>query len=120
MWFGIIIGVVVLIFGGMWLLNLGVDNVSGLDRRLSDEEIRTGRPCKATVLSVTDTRNLVNENTVYEVKLRVEPTDGTAYDATVRDALNSVEAGRVGAGAAEFRCVIDADDASRVAVFWSD
>ncbi|MCW3820622.1 hypothetical protein ONA91_39940 [Micromonospora sp. DR5-3] len=62
----------------------------------------------------------MNENTVYEFKLRVKPTDGAAYEATLRDTLNSVEAGRVGAGTTDFRCVIDTDDASRVAVFWSD
>ncbi|MEO3779367.1 hypothetical protein ABGB16_21495 [Micromonospora sp. B11E3] len=96
-----------------------VHHLIGIEH-LSDEQIDAGRPCTATVLSVADTSNSVNENTVYEVKLRIRPTDGAAYEATVRDALNSVEAGRVGAGTTEFRCVIDKDDPSRVEVFWSD
>ncbi|MEU5939049.1 hypothetical protein ABZ807_07630 [Micromonospora sp. NPDC047548] len=106
---------VVAICSSIWLISslIGVDH-------LSDEEIRDGRPCTATVLTVTDTHNSINENSVYEVKLRVQPTDGAAYEATVRDALNSVEAGRVGAGATEFRCMIDRNEASRVEVFWSD
>ncbi len=88
---------------------------------LSDEEIRAGRPCTATVLSVTEISATKNrEKTVYEFKLRVKPTDGAAYEATVRDMLDSVEGGRVGADATEFRCVIGAHDASRVEVFWLD
>ena len=97
-----------------WLVyrSIGVDH-------LSDAEIRDGRDCTAAVLSVRDTGSVINENTVYEFRLRVRPSDGAEYEATIRDALNSVEAGRVGAGTTGFRCVIDRDDASRVEVFWS-
>lgn len=59
-----------------------------------------GRPCTATALSVADTSNQVNEDTVYEVELTVRPVDG--------------------AGRTEFRCVIGRDDASRVEAFWTD
>ena len=112
-------GAIVLFVAGMFLIHVLVNEMIGIDH-LTDEEIRTGRPCTATVLSVADTSNVVNGNTVYEMKLRVRPEDGAEYEATVRDALNSVEASLVGASGTEFRCVIDADDASRVEVFWSD
>lgn len=115
----ILIGVGVLAFlgfmaGAFWFAfkTIGVDH-------LSDEQIRDGRTCTANVISAQDTGSVLNEDTVYEFKLRVQPEDGAAYDATVRDSLNSIEAGRVGAGTSEFRCVIDRDDASRVEVFWS-
>ncbi|MEU8817355.1 hypothetical protein [Actinoplanes sp. NPDC048796] len=101
--------------GGIaWLVYTAI----GLDH-LSDEEIRDGRACTAAVLSVQDTGSIINDDTVYEFELRVQPSDGAGYEATVRDSLNSVEAGRVGAGTTEFRCVIDRNDASRVEVFWS-
>ncbi|GAB7045124.1 hypothetical protein JCM9534A_02500 [Catenuloplanes indicus JCM 9534] len=119
-WTPILLGVAVIGFlgcmGGMfWLAykSLGIDH-------LSDEEIRDGRACTAAVLSIEDTGSILNDDTVYEFTLRVQPSDGTGYEATVRDALNSVEAGRVGAGTTEFRCVIDRDEASRIEVFWSD
>jgi L-aminopeptidase/D-esterase-like protein len=103
--------------GGLFWL---IDTLLGVDH-LSEEQIRNGRACTAAVVSVQDTGSVINENTVYEFKLRVQPSDGAGYEATVRDSLNSIEAGRVGAGAGatEFRCVIDRDDASRVEVFWS-
>ncbi|WP_157408364.1 hypothetical protein [Actinoplanes sp. N902-109] len=91
---------------------------TGVDH-LSDKQIRDGRTCTAVVTSVRDTGSVINDDTVYELGLRVQPSDGAAYDATVRDALNSVEGGRVGAGTTEFRCVIDRGDAARVEVFWS-
>jgi hypothetical protein len=113
---GLFVGILGCIGGFFWLVYalIGVDN-------LSDEEIRNGRSCTATVLSVTDTKSTLNERTVYEFKLEVKPSDGAAaYRVTMRDTLNSIEAGRVGAGATDFRCVIDRDDTSRVEVFWSD
>lgn len=100
--------------GFVWLVYTAI----GIDH-LSEAEIRDGRACTATVLSVQDTGSTINDDTVYEFTLRVRPTAGGGYDATIRDSLNSVEAGRVGAGTTEFRCVIDRDDASRVEVFWS-
>jgi hypothetical protein len=109
-----VIGVLGCAGGLFWL----IDNLIGIDH-LSDEQIRNGRACTAAVLSVQDTGSVVNDRTVYEFTLRVQPSDGAGYEATVRDALNSVEGGRVGAGATEFQCVIDRDDASRVEVFWS-
>ncbi|MFI1990916.1 hypothetical protein [Actinoplanes sp. NPDC020271] len=101
--------------GAFWLAYkaMGIDH-------LSDEQIRGGRTCSADVLSVQDTGSVLNENTVYEFRLQVHPEDGAAYEATIRDSLNSIEAGRVGAGTDKFPCVIDRDDASRVEVFWSD
>ena len=113
------IGAIFLIIVGLVLFIEISERIMGLDP-LSGEEIRTGRPCTATVLSVADAHMTWNEDRVYEMKLRVRPKDGAEYKATVRDVLNSVEAGRVGARGTEFRCVIDADDASRVEVFWSD
>jgi hypothetical protein len=100
--------------GFFWFVyrSIGVDH-------LSDEQVRDGRACTAAVLSVRDTGSIINDDTVYEFRLRVKPSDGARYDATVRDALNSIEAGRVGAGTTDFRCVIDREDASRVEVFWS-
>ncbi|MFI5846085.1 hypothetical protein ACIA8K_40920 [Catenuloplanes sp. NPDC051500] len=118
-WLPIVIGAGVLGFlgcvgGFIWFVYAAI----GVDH-LSDEEIRDGRACTAAVLSVQDTGSIINDDTVYELTLRVQPSDGTGYEATIRDSLNSVEAGRVGAGTTEFRCVIDRDDASRVEVFWS-
>ena len=115
----ILIGVGVVAFlgcmgGFVWLIYTAI----GVDH-LSDEQIRDGRPCTATVMSVQDTGSVINDNTVYEFTLLVQPSGGSGYEATIRDSLNSVEAGRVGAGTTEFRCVIDRDDASRVEVFWS-
>ena len=118
-WLAAAIGVSVIAVAGcmggiFWLIT----SVIGVDH-LSDEQIRSGRACTAAVLSVQDTGSVINENTVYEFRLRVQPSDGAGYDTTIRDTPNSVEAGRIGAGATEFRCVIDRDDASRVEVFWS-
>jgi hypothetical protein len=115
----ILIGAGILAFlgcigGFVWLIYTAI----GVDH-LSDEEIRDGRPCTAAVLSVQDTGSVINDKTVYEFELQVQPSGGAGYEATIRDSLNSVEAGRVGAGTTEFRCVIDRDDASRVEVFWS-
>ncbi|GIF16323.1 hypothetical protein [Actinoplanes teichomyceticus] len=110
-----VIGVLGCMGGFFWL----IDTMIGVDH-LSDEQIRNGRACTAAVSSVQDTGSVVNDDTVYEFELRVQPSDGAGYEATIRDSLNSVEAGRVGAGAADFRCVIDRDDATRVEVFWSD
>jgi hypothetical protein len=100
--------------GAFWLAYkaIGVDH-------LSDEQIHDGRTCTAVVTSVHDTGSVLNDDTVYEFKLQVRPSDGVAYQATIRDSLNSIEAARVGAGTTEFPCVIDRDDASRVEVFWS-
>lgn len=119
-WLPVLIGAGVVVFlggigGFVWLVytSIGVDH-------LSDEEIRDGRVCTATVLSVQDTGSIINDDTVYSFGLRIQPSDGAGYETTLRDSLNSIEAGRVGAGATEFRCVIDRDDASRVEVFWSD
>lgn len=100
--------------GFFWLIYTAI----GVDH-LSDDEIRDGRACTAAVLSVEDTGSIINDDTVYEFRLRVQPSDGIGYETTIRDSLNSVEAGRVGAGATEFQCVIDRADASRVEVFWS-
>jgi len=87
----------------------------------SDAEIETGRPCTATVLSVAETRVGGNRSTdVFEFRLRVLPVDGSAYEVTIRDEVNFVEAGRAGAGigTTAFPCVIDRGDDSRVHVFW--
>jgi hypothetical protein len=80
-----------------------------------------GRPCTATVLSVADIGVVINRVEVFEFKLHIRLDDGSAvYETTLRDAPNAIEAGGVGIGDTEFRCVADADDRSRVKVFWLD
>ncbi|MCW6007891.1 hypothetical protein K1W54_25605 [Micromonospora sp. CPCC 205371] len=96
-----------------WMISL-----TGIDH-LSDDEIRAGRPCTATVLEMEDTNISYNRRRVYEFTLRVRPEDGAAvYEATVRDTLTPLESGRMSNGETEYRCVIDKDDSSRVEVFW--
>ncbi|GAA2697945.1 hypothetical protein Apa02nite_087330 [Actinoplanes palleronii] len=109
-----VIGALGCMGGSFWLINarIGVDH-------LSDEQVRDGRACTAAVLSHQETGSVINNETVYEFELRVQPSDGAGYETTIRDAPNSVEAGRIGAGATEFPCVIDRDDPSHVEVFWS-
>lgn len=96
-----------------------ISSLLGLDP-LSNDDINDGRPCTATILSMTDMNSSVNRNEVFEFRIRVQPSEGAAYETTIRDALNSVEGGRVGAGGTEFPCVIDRDDRSRVKVLWLD
>jgi hypothetical protein len=114
----LIAGIVVTILGctggAFWFAyrTIGVDH-------LSDDQIRDGRACTATITAVEDTGSVINDDTVYEFTLRVRPATGAAYDATVRDALNSIEAGRIGAGTTDFPCVIDRDDPTHLEVFWS-
>lgn len=103
-------------FIGMWV---AAGLIMDLDPSFDEAEIHDGRPCTATVLSATDARSSVNSKRVYELKLEVKPADGTEYEATVRNALNSFEAGRAGADT-EFRCVIHRTDPSRIHVFWSE
>lgn len=91
----------------------------GLDP-LSNDDIKDGRPCTATILSMTDTNKSVNRRELFEFRIRVQPSGDAAYETTIRDALTSVEGGRVGAGGTGFPCVIDRDDRSRVAVLWLD
>ena len=111
------------LFGiGVWVyiivgIGWAVRNTIGV-HHLSAEAVRSGLPCTATVLSRSDTGNTLNHKRVFEFTLRVQPTSGSAYPARLRDALDSVEGGRLGAGVTDFRCVIDRKDASRVAVFW--
>lgn len=69
---------------------------------------------------MTGTNSTVNRNDVFEFRIRVQPSEGAAYETTIRDALNSVEGGRVGAGRTTFPCVIDRDDKSRVDARWMD
>ncbi len=97
-------------------LLVGVDS-------LSDRDMREGRPCTATVLSVKDTGNRLNHKQVFEFQLRVKPDEGPtdgSYEVTIRDAPNAIDAGRVKTDGTEFRCVIDRNDESRVKVFWGD
>ncbi|MEU8264367.1 hypothetical protein AB0C02_27565 [Micromonospora sp. NPDC048999] len=100
-------------FGLGWVTNLlfGVDSASEKD----------GRPCTATVLSVKETKVVLNHEQQFEFRLRVKPDEGPAdgYEVTIRDTLNVIEGGHVAHGT-EFRCVIDHDDDSRVKVFWAD
>lgn len=96
-----------------WMISM-----TGIDH-LSDDEIRTGRPCTATVLDMDDTNITYNKRRVYEFTLQVRPQDGAAaYEASVRDTLTPLESGRMSEGETEYRCVIDKDDAARVEVFW--
>jgi hypothetical protein len=110
-------GVVVVGLACAGVITLGI-KATGIDH-LSQAEIRAGRPCTATMLSIKETNFSQNSRRVYEFTLRVQPADGAAaYEDKVRDTLKQLEAARVGTGTAEFRCVIDRDDPSRVEVFW--
>lgn len=114
--------------GGLMLFCSIVCGISGSvvlqsGNPLTDADIRAGRPCTATVLSVSDAPTGGRRDTdVFDFKIRVQPVDGSAYEVTVRDEVDYVEAGRAGAalGTTAFRCVIDRNDNSRVHVFWLD
>jgi hypothetical protein len=62
---------------------------------------------------------MLNHQRVLEFKLLVQPTDGSAYQAKLRDTLNPVQGGRLGAGVTTYRCLIDRKNASRVEIFWN-
>ncbi|BAL87406.1 hypothetical protein AMIS_21860 [Actinoplanes missouriensis 431] len=106
-------------------LTLGVvGGIAWLTSRLVDAEeigdghITAGRPCTATVRSVTVTNVTFDNDNVYQVDLHVQPDDGSpGYDATVRDTLTSAQAAAVHPGAT-FRCVTDHDDPTNIEVVW--
>ncbi|WP_229074294.1 hypothetical protein [Actinoplanes sp. DH11] len=110
-----ILAVTVGVVGGIaWLASRLVDTGPQ-----GEGQITGGRPCVATVRSVSDTNVRFDNDSIYHVDLRVQPDDGSAaYDASVRDALTAPVAGLVKAGAT-FRCVSDHDDHTRVEVFWT-
>ncbi|MER6592353.1 hypothetical protein ABT214_10960 [Micromonospora purpureochromogenes] len=88
---------------------------------LPEAEISEGRPCIATVVSSTDTRNRFNYRTVFEFELEVQPQGGSGpYTARVRDTLNEIQGALVADTRNSFRCVIDRSDSTRIAVFWSE
>ncbi|GLH99402.1 hypothetical protein [Phytohabitans aurantiacus] len=109
----------VVLFCGVAGIMLGLDiETDGMDP-LTDREIRAGRPCGATVLSVSDPNRSTSKGVdTFDFKLRVRPLDGTPYEVDFRDEVNAVEAGRIGTPGAEFRCVADRDEPSRLHVFW--
>jgi hypothetical protein len=116
-----VFGVLMFICGGF--CSVGALRTLLIGEPFTDADIRTGRPCIATVLSFSDTHVGDSRDTeVLDFRVRVQPVDGSAYETTVRDEVNHVEAGRVGAGlgTTAFRCVIDREDNSRVHVFWLD
>jgi hypothetical protein len=116
-----VFGVLMLICGAF--CGVGTLRALMIGEPFTDAEIRTGRLCTATVLSFSETHVGDSRNTeVLDFRVRVQPVDGSAYETTVRDEVNHVEAGRVGAGIGTtgFRCVIDREDNSRVHIFWLD
>ncbi len=118
----IIVAGLVALFCGCFGLSLVPGLLFG-EKSLSEKDIREGRPCTATVLSVKETSDRRNRERVFAFRLRVKPDEGTTddgYEVTVRDAPNAIEAGRVKTDGTKFRCVIHRDDESRVKVFWAD
>ncbi|MEU8263704.1 hypothetical protein AB0C02_24150 [Micromonospora sp. NPDC048999] len=103
------------VFGGPWLIN----RYLGLDP-LTEEEVRNGRACTATVLSIKDMNSTINRAEVFGFRLQVTPEDGIVYEATVSEPLNALQAAQVKADGTRYRCIIDRDDSSRVKVFWSE
>ncbi|WP_433830417.1 hypothetical protein ACQP2E_10810 [Actinoplanes sp. CA-015351] len=97
--------------GITWLVSRLID-VDQFDQG----EISDGRPCIATVQSISDT----HKADVYRVELRLHAYDGTEeVDTVVRESLTPAEAGLAIPGA-EFRCVTDPEDHTHVEVFWSE
>ncbi|MEJ3750669.1 hypothetical protein WEI85_46360 [Actinomycetes bacterium KLBMP 9797] len=111
---------VLLFFCGMYGIMIGLDVETDGMEPLTDSEIGAGRPCGATVLSVSDPERSSRKGIdTFDFTLRVRPADGASpYEVDFRDEINAVEAGRIGAPGVEFRCVADRDEPSRLHVFW--
>jgi hypothetical protein len=112
------LSIAILMFGVLsaiaWLASRLIDTEQAVE-----PESTTARPCYATVRAISDTKTKMGYDSVYQVELSVQPSDGSPpHTMTLRDGLTEDEAKRVRPGE-KFPCFTDEHEPDDLEVFWT-
>ncbi|MEU4693474.1 hypothetical protein [Actinoplanes sp. NPDC023714] len=112
------LSIVVLTLGVVGAITWLASRVMDTDPTVEEDTINA-RPCHATVRSISDTNTILEGDHIYLIEITVQPYGNSPeHKVTIRNPLTSVQAEKAKPGA-QFSCIVDRDDPTRVEVMWS-